>query len=58
MAEWQQVPANSRNMEPRSMTANRTEKTRRHWDINSPGKNGKHSDRVRAMEVERIPQHC
>lgn len=41
MSEWQQVPANSRNTEPRSMTASRIEKTGRHRDINSPGKNGK-----------------
>lgn len=41
MSEQQQVPANSRKTEPRSITANRTEKTGRHRDINSPGKNGK-----------------
>ena len=35
------MPANSRNIEPRSMTANRTEKTGRHRYINSPGKNRK-----------------
>lgn len=41
MSEWQKVPANSSNTEPRSMTANRREKTGRHRDINSPGQNGK-----------------
>lgn len=35
------MPANSRNTEPRSMTANRIEKTGRHRDINSPGKSEK-----------------
>lgn len=38
MADWQQVPANSRNMEPRNMTANRTEKTGKHRGINRPRK--------------------
>ena len=35
------MPAKGRNMEPRSMTANRTEKTGRHRDVSSPRKNGK-----------------
>lgn len=58
------MPANSRNTEPRSMTANRREKTGRHRDINIPRKNGKlqvskrkSGTQVRSEE-EKIPEHC
>lgn len=56
MAEWQQVPASSRNREPRSVSANRTEKTGRHRDINSPGKNGKLQVSKRKLGTQRRPE--